>query len=141
MPNKPKKTIPAAKKTKITKNAIVTTELIERYGDFFNGITKVLEEGRRLAARSVNAILTATYWEVGRHIVEEEQGTNRTEHYGKNIVERLSTDLSSRFGRGFSYRNLWTMRKFYLVYPPEKILQTLSAESNNQQPLQDVQIS
>ena len=61
--------------------------------------------------------MTATYWEVGRRIVElEQQGENRAE-CGKQLVERLAQDLSTRFGRGFKRSNLFQMWSFYLTYP------------------------
>ncbi|HTA94598.1 MAG TPA: DUF1016 N-terminal domain-containing protein, partial [Verrucomicrobiae bacterium] len=62
----------------------------------------LLAEARRQSARSVNAILTATYWEIGRRIVEfVQQGEARAE-YGDEVLERLSGDLKKKFGRGFS---------------------------------------
>ncbi|MCY7275753.1 MAG: PDDEXK nuclease domain-containing protein [Phormidesmis sp. CAN_BIN44] len=76
-----------------------------------------MEAARRAAARSVNAVMTATYWEIGRRIVElEQRGESRAE-YGKQIIERLAKDLSDRFGRGFQKSNLFQMRAFYLTYP------------------------
>ena len=57
--------------------------------------------------------ITGTYWEIGRRIVEcEQDGEDRAE-YGKRIVELLSNDLTKRFGRGFSSRNLWYMKDFF----------------------------
>jgi hypothetical protein len=86
--------------------------------------------------RSVNALMTATYWEIGRRIVEfEQKGQNRAE-YGHRLLKRLSGDLAARFGRGYSERNLEQMRLFYLAWLPEKISQTLSAKSSGQQNLQ-----
>jgi predicted nuclease of restriction endonuclease-like (RecB) superfamily len=80
-------------------------------------VVHVIDEARRAAARMVNAAMTTTYWLIGRRIVEEEQrGTARAE-YGEQLVKRLAHDLSRRFGRGFSKRNLWQMRAFYLAWP------------------------
>ncbi|HAM57491.1 MAG TPA: hypothetical protein DCQ64_19595 [Candidatus Rokubacteria bacterium] len=96
------------------------------YGDLVGGIADVLEAARRASARAVNAIMTATYWEIGRRIVEHEQQGKARAEYGEDLLKRLATDLSARFGRGFGWRNLFQMRAFYLMYPPEK-LQTASA--------------
>jgi len=81
--------------------------------------------------------MTATYWEIGRRIVEfEMQGGLRTE-YGEQLLGRLARDLTSWFGRGFSCPNLTRARQFYLAYPAEAICSTLSnkfdahAESQN----------
>jgi predicted nuclease of restriction endonuclease-like (RecB) superfamily len=96
------------------------------YASWSGGIAALLEEARRQSARSVNAILTATYWEIGRRIVEfVQQGETRAE-YGDEVLERLSSDLKKRFGRGFSLRNLRSFRNFYLGW---RIRQTASAES------------
>jgi len=72
--------------------------------------------------------MTATYWEIGRRVVEYEQGGKRRAEYGAALLKRLSVDLARRFGRGFSERNLEQMRLFYLGWP---ISQTASAESSS----------
>jgi hypothetical protein len=95
------------------------------YDDLFADVAEVIEEARRSAARSVNAVMTATYWLVGRRIVEQEQGGEARAGYGEVLLERLSTDLTYRFGRGFSVRNLRQMRAFFTGWPNR---QTLSAE-------------
>lgn len=72
--------------------------------------------------------MTATYWEVGRRTVEfEQQGKERAE-YGQALLKRLSSDLTAKFGRGFSERNLEQMRLFYLGW---QISQTPSAKSQS----------
>lgn len=91
-------------------------------------IVALLEAARRAAARSVNAVMTATYWAIGRRIVEGEQSGQARAAYGQALLKRLSGDLSARFGRGYSERNLEQMRLFYLSWPLEKISQTPSAK-------------
>lgn len=86
----------------------------EGYADFVDGIVDLLEAARRASARSVNSIMTATYWEVGWRIVECEQSGERRAEYGAEVLKRLSAALSERFGRGFSRRNLEQMRLFFL---------------------------
>jgi len=68
--------------------------------------------------------MTATYWEIGRRIVELEQGGEERAEYGKEMVKRLAVDLTGRFGRGFASRTLYRMRRFHLAY--SEILGTLS---------------
>ncbi len=104
------------------------------YEGILTGMVDLLEAARRASARAVNAIMTAAYWEVGRRIVEcEQKGQNQAE-YGTVLLKRLALDLTSRFGRGFSWRNLYLMRGFYLAYqeilqtPSAKLAQTLSAQ-------------
>jgi predicted nuclease of restriction endonuclease-like (RecB) superfamily len=86
------------------------------YGGLVTGIADLLDQARRSAARAVNSILTATYWEIGRRIVEFEQGGKARAEYGEQLLTRLGDDLSARFGRGFSERNLLKMRMFYLEW-------------------------
>lgn len=98
------------------------------YNAWSGGITALLDESRLHAARSVNAILTATYWEIGRRIVEFEQQGELRAGYGEETLRRLSRDLTKRFGRGFGYINLGMMRRFFLAWPAEAIIQTLSEQ-------------
>jgi predicted nuclease of restriction endonuclease-like (RecB) superfamily len=97
------------------------------YDAVLSGIAGLLEASRRSAARAVNAVLTSTYWEIGRRIVEFEQGGEGRAEYGTALLKRLGADLARQFGRGFSERNLETMRRFYMAYPLE-ISQTVSAK-------------
>lgn len=96
------------------------------YDSVLAGVVRLLEDSRRASARAVNAVMTATYWEVGRRIVEGEQSGAKRAGYGKELLKRLSSDLTTKFGRGFSQRNLEQMRLFYLGW---QISQTVSAKS------------
>ncbi|WGS84075.1 PDDEXK nuclease domain-containing protein [Methylomonas sp. UP202] len=107
-----------------------SSHLPSAYGDIHTDIVQLLENARRAAARSVNALMTASYWEIGRRIVEFEQGGEDRAAYGDAITERLALDLTHRFGRGFSVRNLQQMRTFYLVWPLEQICRTVSGISS-----------
>lgn len=112
---------------KPTKEIRVILATKQDYTGLLNSVSELLEQARHAAARSVNQILTVTYWEVGRRIVEYEQVGEIQAEYGMELLKCLGKDLTKRFGRGFSWRNLYLMRKFYLAYP--KILQTVSAKS------------
>lgn len=96
------------------------------YEQILTDMVELLEAARRTSARSVNAIMTATHWEIGRRIVEFEQKGAVRAGYGEQLLDRLSADLTSRFGRGFSRPNLNRARQFYLAFPVEKIRSTLS---------------
>jgi predicted nuclease of restriction endonuclease-like (RecB) superfamily len=100
--------------------------LTAAYIDVRSGIIELLKAARQAAARNVNAFMTASYWEIGRRIVEAEQKGKRRAGYGEQLIARLSQDLTQQFGRGFSARNLEQMRQFYLT---RAIPQTVSAES------------
>lgn len=106
------------------------------YSGIRGDIVALLEAARRATARSVNALMTASYWEISRRIVEFEQGGQDRAAYGEALIERLSADLTHRFGRGFSRQNLWQMRAFHLAWPAAHILQTLSGESGKPGKLQ-----
>jgi hypothetical protein len=106
----------------------------EKYVDFLGHLTGLLEQARHSAARSINAILTITYCEVERRIVEFEQGGTDRAAYGQTLLKHLSGDLSMKFGRGFSEENLRLMWLFYLGYG-QRISQTLSGKSQKQFPL------
>ncbi len=99
------------------------------YVDVRSSIVELLNTARQAAARNVNALMTASYWEIGRRIVQAEQKGKRRAGYGEQLIERLSLDLTQQFGRGFSARNLEQMRQFYLTW---SIPQTVSAESPKQ---------
>ncbi len=105
-------------------------DLETHYGSILGDISSVIDAARRSAARSVNSIMTAAYWLIGRRIVEFEQSGEKRAGYGEKLLERLADDLTTRFGRGFSYPNLNKFRQFYLAYPQENILSTASIESS-----------
>jgi predicted nuclease of restriction endonuclease-like (RecB) superfamily len=102
------------------------------YGVVLADVTDLLESARRAAARSVNSIMTASYWAVGRRIVEFEQEGKGRAAYGTRLIARLSIDLTKRFGRGFGAVNLAQMRKLYQTWPTPAIFQTPSEKSSQQ---------
>jgi hypothetical protein len=110
----------------------VSKPLSEEYGGLIGGIAELLEASRRIAARTVNALMTATYWEIGRRIVEFEQRGKKRAEYGEELLQRLAQDLTARFGRGFSYPNVNKFRQFYLAFPSGNILSTPSIELRRQ---------
>jgi hypothetical protein len=118
----PKTTQPKAGRSVVAQKALT---LPAGYVDVRSGIVELLNAARLTAARNVNALMTASYWEIGRRIVEAEQKGKRRAGYGEQLIQRLSADLTQQFGRGFSARNLEQMRQFY---PTWAIPQTVSAE-------------
>ncbi len=100
----------------------------QNYASFVSGIQSLLHQARSQAARAVNAILTATYWEVGRRIVEYDQGGKARAEYGEELLKRLSQDLTRKIGRGFAVPNLERFRIFYLQHRNASIPSTMSRE-------------
>ncbi len=87
------------------------------YRELLEQISQTYTQGRVRAVQAVNAQITETYWQVGRHIVEFEQGGKTRADYGKALIASLAQDLGLRHGKGFSRSNLIRIRQFYLAYP------------------------
>jgi len=83
--------------------------LIEQIGD-------LLFHGRRQVAYTVNNVMVHTYWQIGKYIVEYEQGGSEKSEYGSKLLDRLSTDLTMLYGKGFSRSNLVYIRKLYVSF-------------------------
>lgn len=93
------------------------TELAPTYDSLLTGIGHLLQQARQQVASTVNTTMLTTYWTIGQHIVEyEQQGKERAE-YGSDLINRLSRDLTERYGRGFSKSNLLYIRKLYTTFP------------------------
>lgn len=73
--------------------------------------------GRFRAMQAANDQLIEAYWQVGRHIVEFEQGGKIRAEYGTALLASLAQDLSLLHGKGFSRSNLIRIRQFYQAYP------------------------
>lgn len=95
------------------------------YDGFLSDVTGLLDQARVATARVVNGLMTATYYELGRRIVEFEQSGKERAGYGEELLKRLATDLTAKHGRGFSRQNLQQMRAFYLEW---EICQTVSGK-------------
>lgn len=100
------------------------------YDGLLGDVVSLVNTARRTSAQAVNAVMTATYWEIGRRIVEAEQRGEGRAEYGQQLLKRLAGDLTARFGRGFSDRSLYKMRLFYLSHA--EISPTLSAKSGTE---------
>jgi len=90
-------------------------------------VAKTIEQARAYVGRTADLAMCATYFEIGRMIVQEEQGGSVRAEYGKGLLASLSAYLTERVGKGFSETTLKNARKFYQVYSPT-IRQTMSAE-------------
>jgi predicted nuclease of restriction endonuclease-like (RecB) superfamily len=81
------------------------------------GIREVLLAARTTVRRTINDAMVQTYWQIGRLIVEDEQGGEKRAEYGKRVLPELAKRLSAEFGKGFSAPSLWNYRQFYLEFP------------------------
>lgn len=123
------------KTTAVTKENITTkSSSPDPYDGLLGDVVELLAEARQTSARAVNSLMTATYWEIGRRIVEFEQEGKERAEYGTDLLKQLGKDLTAKLGRGFGWRNLYSMRGFFLTYPA--ILQTTSSKSGPNPKLQ-----
>ena len=106
---------------------------LRNYNNLISRIADILTQARTKVTREINQAQVLAYWEIGKEIVEFEQRGKKRAEYGEELIVRLARDMTDRFGRGFSERNLEQMRKFYLIFSQKS--QTLSAESQKSQTL------
>ena len=96
-----------------------TTEISEsNINSLFEKIASVIEEARRRASTAINLSEVYAKFNVGRYIVEDEQGGNYKAGYGKQVLKQLSGKLGECFGEGWSVDTLERCRKFYMLYSP-----------------------
>jgi predicted nuclease of restriction endonuclease-like (RecB) superfamily len=91
-------------------------------------IKNILSEARRKTYSAINFAIVEAYWHIGKKIIAEEQQGDDRAQYGKEVIKNISIALTKEFGRGFSTRTLWEIRQFYLYFPDEQIVRTLSAQ-------------
>jgi len=103
------------------KNDVMKTASV----DFtYQSIKEILEKARSSAYRSINYAMVQAYWHIGRVIVEEEQNGKEKAGYGEALITEISKKLTQEYGKGFSERNLWHIRNFYLIYPKVNALRS-----------------
>jgi hypothetical protein len=93
--------------------------------NLFEEISHLIEEARQHVKKAVNTAMVYTYYNIGKHIVENEQNNNQRAAYGKKVLQQLSNKLTDRFGKGWSVETLTLTRKFYLTYAGPKIANTV----------------
>lgn len=92
------------------------------YDILLRNVGNALAQGRERIAAAVSSAMVRTYWDIGRQIVEFEQNGREKAEYGSNMLNRLSRDLTDRYGKGFSHSNVVYMRRLYLLYPKSQTL-------------------
>ncbi len=85
--------------------------------ELYYGIRNVLLTARKQARQAINNTMVQAYWQIGRLIVEDEQGGEKRAEYGKNVLPRLAKRLTAEFGEGFAAQSLWNYRQFYSEFP------------------------
>ena len=80
-------------------------------------LAELIRQARQQAIRAVDVLQVQTCWEIGRYIVEFEQGGEARAGYGKQLLPTLAEALTAEFGKGFDASNLRYMRLFYQAFP------------------------
>jgi predicted nuclease of restriction endonuclease-like (RecB) superfamily len=98
----------------------------EDYKNLLLEVKQRIRSAQYEALKAVNKELIALYWDIGKTIVTRQQGAS----WGKSVVEQLAKDLQAEFPGigGFSARNIWNMRSFYVAYKENEKLQPMVAE-------------
>lgn len=112
-------TVEPAEITKEKNTMGISTE-----NDFITEIESFIEKSRNAANSAVSSIIVATYWNIGRMIVEEEQNGENRAKYGEQIIQLLSEKLTRKYGNSYSKRNLQYFRKFYQCFNDFEIVNT-----------------
>ena len=93
--------------------------------NIYQEIKELLYSAKNSVYQTINTTMTQTYFQIGKRIVEEEQGGETRAEYGSALLKNLSSELIKEFGKGYSEQNLKNMRQFYLIYQKR---QTVSSE-------------
>lgn len=101
-------------KTKKENYALVVHN--QEFTSLLSDLRVIIERGRREAYAAVSQINVITNWNIGKRIVEEEQGGASRAEYGKFLLRDLSEQLTKEFGRGYTKRRLEEYRNFYLYF-------------------------
>lgn len=94
-----------------------TTVSAEGFAPLLGSLRQLIADARQQVLRAVDVAQVQTYWHIGRHIVEFEQGGAQRAAYGKRLLPQLGQALAAEFGRGFDATNLRHMRAFYTAFP------------------------
>lgn len=104
----------------VTKNKASLLSVPPNYLEFLTNIKERIRTAQVGAMLAANRELIALYWDIGKAIVERQ----KTEEWGRAVVERLAEDLQREFPgiAGFSPLNVWRMRAFYLAWSEEDVI-------------------
>lgn len=100
---------------------------INQLENVYEEISKLITAAKHRVQFNLNSEMMLLYWQVGKTIRNEILDNQKPE-YGKEVVENLSIQLTSSYGKGYSRRNLFNMLGFYDSFPQYEIVQTLSAQ-------------
>ncbi|MCF0220219.1 MAG: DUF1016 domain-containing protein [Muribaculaceae bacterium] len=99
-------------------------EIIKKGTALLDELRQIIEHGMRMAYASANQCIIQTYWNIGRRIVEEEQGGSHRAEYGKRLIQSIAAELSKQYGSNYTDRRLRDYRQFYLCFSDLEIWHT-----------------
>src|ERR1035437_1288590 len=103
---------------------------IQKQTNLYNSIKTLIENAKIQITLKVNTTIILTYHEIGRIIVENEQNGKYRADYAKEVLVKLSKQLTKEFGKGYSLTNLEYIRKFYKIYSnriPQSLIEEFKA--------------
>ncbi|MFM9972342.1 MAG: YhcG family protein [Burkholderiales bacterium] len=98
---------------KLSKHSSVKLDI----SDLLKQLRGLIRQARQQAWKAVDLLQVRTGWQVGRHIVEFEQGGRTRAAYGRGLLAQLAAQLTAEFGKGFDASNLYKMTRFYRLFP------------------------
>lgn len=84
---------------------------------FVDDVKAILNNARQKAYTMAHAVMVDAYWHIGKRIVEQEQNGQERAGYGKQLLKRLSGELTQEFDKGLDERELRRIRQFYSIFP------------------------
>lgn len=100
---------------------------LDNTNQVYSKVSNLIHSAQTYLARSVNSSMVVLYWHIGKTIQEEVIKSVKAE-YGEQVMQTVATQLTQQYGRGYSYRNLYRMLRFYEFFPDENILTTVSSK-------------
>ncbi|MCL2682746.1 MAG: PDDEXK nuclease domain-containing protein [Bacteroidales bacterium] len=97
----------------------------ELQSDLFADVKTLIEQSKQQVSVVINSTMTMLYWQIGKRIVAELQGKDRSEIYGREVVANLCKNLSNEYGNSFTEKNIRKMIQFFNAFPEEKIVASL----------------
>lgn len=98
-----------------------------QFDRIYKEISELIAAAKHRVQFNLNSEMMLLYWQVGKTIRSEILNNQKSE-YGKEVIDNLSIQLTSVYGKGYSRRNLFNMLGFYDGFPNYEIVQTLSAQ-------------
>ena len=100
---------------------------LENVSQVYGKVSELIQSAQNYLAKTVNSSMVVLYWHIG-NTIQEEVIKNEKAGYGEQVMQTVAAQLTQQYGRGYSYRNLYRMVRFYEFFPDEHILTTVSSK-------------